>query len=199
MAALHEHQFPLPSLSVRCWFVEGTFAKGNGNDARYADRGIRCSGFEQPLILAGMRPVVAGCVWVSLMVRCRLLMCGRLLPDGTSIGGVVGVCAAGGSPGLGSYSIVPALLPQIMDAWSLSSTQGGWLAGIIAAGYVLGVVPFVAATDRFSSRTVYLACAALSVISTFGVALCDTLGPALCFPALTGLGSPACICRDCAP
>jgi hypothetical protein len=32
MAALHEHQFPLPSLSVRCWFVEGTFAKGNGNE-----------------------------------------------------------------------------------------------------------------------------------------------------------------------
>ena len=119
-----------------------------------------------------MRPVVAVPTAVS---------------DGTSIACVVGVCAAE-ILSLGSYSIVPALLPQIMEAWSLSSTQGGWLAGIISAGYMLGVVPLVAATDRFSSRTVYLACAALSVISTFGVALCDTLGPALCFRALTGLG-----------
>ena len=119
-----------------------------------------------------MRPVVAVPTAVS---------------DGTSIACVVGVCAAE-ILSLGSYSIVPALLPQIMEAWSLSSTQGGWLVGIISAGYMLGVVPLVAATDRFSSRTVYLACAALSVISTFGVALCDTLGPALCFRALTGLG-----------
>jgi predicted MFS family arabinose efflux permease len=100
---------------------------------------------------------------------------------------LVGVCAAE-ILSLASYSIVPALLPQIMDAWSLSSTQGGWLAGIISAGYMLGVVPLVAATDRLSARTVYLACAALSVISTLGVALSDTFGPALCFRALTGLG-----------
>lgn len=100
---------------------------------------------------------------------------------------VIGVCAAE-ILSLASFSIVPALLPQIMEAWSLSSTQGGWLAGIISAGYMLGVVPLVAATDRLSARTVYLACAALSVISTLGVALSDTFGPALCFRALTGLG-----------
>ena len=100
---------------------------------------------------------------------------------------IAGVCAAE-ILSLASYSIVPALLPQIMEAWSLSSTQGGWLAGIISAGYMLGVVPLVAATDRLSARMVYLASAALSVISTLGVALSDTFGPALCFRALTGLG-----------
>jgi predicted MFS family arabinose efflux permease len=100
---------------------------------------------------------------------------------------IVGVCAAE-ILSLSSYSIVPALLPQIMEAWSLSSTQGGWLAGIISAGYMLGVVPLVAATDRLSARTVYLACAALSVISTLGIALSEAFGAALCFRALTGLG-----------
>jgi predicted MFS family arabinose efflux permease len=37
-------------------------------------------------------------------------------------------------------------------------------------------------------RTVYLVCAALSVISSFGLALSDAFGPALLFRALTGLG-----------
>jgi predicted MFS family arabinose efflux permease len=100
---------------------------------------------------------------------------------------VIGVCSAE-ILSLASYSIVPALLPQITEMWSLSSTQGGWLAGIISAGYMLGVVPLVTVTDRLSARTVYLACAALSLISTLGVALSDTFGAALCFRALTGLG-----------
>lgn len=99
---------------------------------------------------------------------------------------VIGVCAAE-ILGLASYSIVPALLPQIMDAWSLSGTQGGWLAGIISAGYMLGVVPLVGATDRMSARTVYLASAALGVVSSFGIALSDGFAPALLFRALTGL------------
>lgn len=35
--------------------------------------------------------------------------------------------------GLAGYSIVPALLPQFIDAWSLTNTQAGWLAGIVSA------------------------------------------------------------------
>src|ERR1700693_2889154 len=77
--------------------------------------------------------------------------------------------------GLAGFSIVPALLPQIMDAWSLNNAQGGWLAGIISGGYMLGVVPLVAATDRMPARTVYLACSALSVIASFGLGLCAAL------------------------
>jgi predicted MFS family arabinose efflux permease len=106
---------------------------------------------------------------------------------GPSTASVVGVCAAE-ILGLSGYSIVPALLPQIIDAWSLSSTQGGWLAGIISGGYMIGVVPLVAATDRMPPRTVYLACAALSVIVSFGLVLSDTFAPALLFRALSGLG-----------
>ena len=100
---------------------------------------------------------------------------------------VLSVCVAE-ILGLASYSIVPALLPQLMDAWSLNGTQAGWLAGIISGGYMLGVIPLAAATDRIPARTVYFASAALSTISTFGLALSDALGPALAFRALTGLG-----------
>lgn len=107
--------------------------------------------------------------------------------DPVSTVAVLGVCAAE-ILGLGGYSIVPALLPQIMNAWSLTSTEGGWLAGIISGGYMIGVVPLVAATDRMSARTVYLACAMLSVISYGGLALSDSFTPALFFRALAGLG-----------
>src|SRR5579862_5412652 len=100
---------------------------------------------------------------------------------------IFAVCAAE-ILGLAGYSIVPALLPQLMDAWSLNGTQAGWLAGIISGGYMLGVIPLVTATDRIPARTVYLASAALSTIATFGLAFSNALGPALVFRALTGLG-----------
>jgi MFS family permease len=99
---------------------------------------------------------------------------------------IAAICAAE-ILGLLGYSIVPALLPQIMDGWSLSSTEGGWLAGIISAGYMLGVVPLVAATDRIPARSVYLACAAVSVVASFGLAFSDAFAPALFFRALIGL------------
>jgi predicted MFS family arabinose efflux permease len=100
---------------------------------------------------------------------------------------VLAVCAAE-ILSLAGYSIVPAILPQLMDAWSLDGTQSGWLAGTISGGYMLGVIPLVAVTDRISARTVYLGSAALSVISSFGLAFSDALGPALVFRALSGLG-----------
>jgi fucose permease len=45
---------------------------------------------------------------------------------------------------LAGYSIVPALLPRFIEAWSLTNTQAGWLAGIVSAGYMLAVIPFSA-------------------------------------------------------
>jgi predicted MFS family arabinose efflux permease len=100
---------------------------------------------------------------------------------------ITALCAAEILSLLG-YSIVPALLPQIIDGWSLSSTEAGWLAGIISGGYMLGVVPLVAATDRMPARSVYLACAAISVAASFGLAFSDSFAPALFFRALSGLG-----------
>jgi predicted MFS family arabinose efflux permease len=99
---------------------------------------------------------------------------------------VVAVCVAE-ILGLASYSIVPAFLPQFIEAWSLTSTEAGWLAGSLFGGYMLGVVPLVTLTDRVPARTVYLGSSVLSVISSAGLALSDDLLAALVFRALGGI------------
>ncbi len=67
------------------------------------------------------------------------------------------------------------------------STQAGWLAGIVSAGYMVAVVPLVSLTDRQPARLIYLASSVLSALSCFGVALCDSLLPALGFRAVAGV------------
>jgi predicted MFS family arabinose efflux permease len=99
---------------------------------------------------------------------------------------VTAICAAE-ILGLIGYSIVPALLPQFIEAWSLTYTQAGWLAGIVSAGYMLGVIPLVGLTDRRPARHIYLASSGLSALSSLGMALCDGLLPALGFRALAGI------------
>jgi predicted MFS family arabinose efflux permease len=105
---------------------------------------------------------------------------------GSSAAIVAAICAAE-ILGLAGYSIVPALLPQFIEAWSLTNTQAGWLAGIVSAGYMLAVVPLVSLTDRRSARKIYLASSAFCTLSCFGMALCDHLLPALGFRALAGI------------
>jgi len=83
--------------------------------------------------------------------------------------------------------MIPALLPQFIDAWSLTNTQAGWLAGMVSAGYMLAVVPLVTLTDRQPARRIYLASSTLGVLSNFGMALCDSLLPALGFRAIAGI------------
>ena len=75
--------------------------------------------------------------------------------------------------GLAGFSIVPALLPQFIAAWSLTNTQAGWLAGIPSAGYMLAVIPLVSLTDRRPARQLYLASSVLSALSCFRMALFD--------------------------
>jgi predicted MFS family arabinose efflux permease len=99
---------------------------------------------------------------------------------------VAAICAAE-ILGLAGFSIVPALLPQFIEAWSLSYRQAGWLAGIVSAGYMLAVIPLVSLTDRRPTRQLYLASGVLSALSCFGMALCDSLLPALGFRALAGI------------
>lgn len=75
-----------------------------------------------------------------------------------------------------------------MDIWSLTSAEGGWLAGIMFAGYMLAVVPLVSLTDIVPARTVCLVSGALGTLSCFGLALSDSLSLALGFRALAGIG-----------
>src|SRR5579863_4099884 len=88
---------------------------------------------------------------------------------------------------LAGFSLVPALLPQFIATWSLSNTEAGWLAGILSGGYMLGVLPLVALTDRVPARAVFLACSTLSALSSFGIALSTGLLPALFWRAVAGV------------
>jgi hypothetical protein len=45
--------------------------------------------------------------------------------------------------GLAGFSLVPALLPQFIANWSLSNAEAGWLAGMMAGGYLAGVLPLL--------------------------------------------------------
>ena len=89
--------------------------------------------------------------------------------------------------GLAGFSLVPALLPQFISTWSLSNAEAGWLAGIMSGGYMAGVLPLVALTDRVPSRTIFLVCSVLSALSSFGIALSDGLPSALVWRGLGGL------------
>jgi len=105
---------------------------------------------------------------------------------GPSVAIVAAVCVAEILSVLG-YSIIPALLPQFIGAWSLTNTQAGWLAGMVSAGYMLAVVPLVSLTDRQPARRIYLASSTISALSNFGMALSDSLLPALGFRAIAGI------------
>ena len=54
-------------------------------------------------------------------------------------------------------------------------------------GLLPAVVPLVSLTDRQPARLIYLASSALSALSCFGIALCDSLLPALGFRAAAGI------------
>jgi MFS family permease len=77
--------------------------------------------------------------------------------------------------------------PVVAAICAAEITQAGWLAGIPSAGYLLAVIPLVSLTDRRPSRQLYLASSALSALSCFGMALSDSLLPALGFRALAGI------------
>ena len=103
-----------------------------------------------------------------------------------SVSVVAAICATE-ILGLAGFSILPALLLQFIESWSLTNTQAGWLAGIVSAGYMLAVIPLVSLTDRRPARQLYLASSTLSALSCFGMGLCDSLLPALGFRALAGI------------
>ena len=105
---------------------------------------------------------------------------------GTEARVVAFVCAAE-ILGLAGFSLVPALLPQFIATWSLSNAEAGWLAGMISGGYMVGVLPLVALTDRIPARTIFLVCSALSALSSFGIALSDGLPPALVWRGVGGI------------
>jgi len=47
--------------------------------------------------------------------------------------------------------VLPALQPVLIDEWQMSATEAGWVNGIFAVGYMLGVIMVVPFTDRMDA------------------------------------------------
>jgi MFS family permease len=84
---------------------------------------------------------------------------------------------------------LPALLPGVIERWSLSKTEAGWLLGIFFAGYVAAVPVLVSLTDRVPAWRVYCFGAACAAVSQLGFAfLADGFWSGMLFRAIGGVG-----------
>ena len=110
-------------------------------------------------------------------------------PDGYFVAAIV---AAQALVQIGAFTL-PALLPGYIQRWDLSKTDAGWLIGIFFAAYVCAVPLLVAMTDRWPSRRVYLAGAALTALSHLGFVLwADGFWSAFFLRAVAGVGWAGC-------
>jgi len=99
---------------------------------------------------------------------------------------VAAMCAAEVLTMAGVFAY-PALMPVFFDAWELTNTEAGWIAGIFFAGYAVGVPVLVALTDRIDARWVFAGGALLAAVSSFGFAwLAQGFWSAMAFRTLAG-------------
>lgn len=83
----------------------------------------------------------------------------------------------------------PAVLPEIVSEWSLTSGQAGWVGGIYFAGYAVSVPFLASATDRTDGRWLYIGSALLGAISSLAFAtLAHGYVAALVLRFLGGIG-----------
>ena len=83
----------------------------------------------------------------------------------------------------------PALLPDFISLWGLSSAEAGWLSGVTFAGYAAAVPVLSAATDRVDARRVHMAGATIAALAAllFAVAA-QGFWSALVWRFLAGIG-----------
>jgi predicted MFS family arabinose efflux permease len=87
------------------------------------------------------------------------------------------------------FSAVPALLPELARAWSLSATEAGTLTGAFFAGYMVAVPLLTALTDRVDARKIYLAATLLAALANLGLALlARDFASGLALQVLAGIG-----------
>lgn len=98
------------------------------------------------------------------------------------------VCAAQIFVQLGA-GFWPALLPQMMDRWSLSNSEAGWITAIFFGAYMVSVPVLVTLTDRVDAKRIYLFGVACTVLGhlLFGLTA-DGFWSAFFTRALAGLG-----------
>jgi len=83
----------------------------------------------------------------------------------------------------------PALLPQMMQRWSLSNSEAGWITAIFFGAYMVAVPVLVTLTDRIDGKRVYLFGVACTVAGhlMFGL-FADGFWSAMATRALAGIG-----------
>ena len=64
-----------------------------------------------------------------------------------------------------------ARMPVLIEAWDMSATQAGSIAGGFHFGYLISLVVFSWAADRIGALRVFLLSAALSAVSALAFAL----------------------------
>ena len=98
------------------------------------------------------------------------------------------VCAAQIFVQLGA-GFWPALLPQMMQLWSLSNSEAGWITAIFFGTYMVSVPVLVTLTDRVDAKRVYLFGVACTVAGhlMFGL-FADGFWSAFATRALAGMG-----------
>ncbi len=101
---------------------------------------------------------------------------------------VATVCAAQIFVQLGA-GFWPALLPQMMQRWSLTNSEAGWITAIFFGAYMVSVPVLVTLTDRVDAKRVYLFGVGCTVAGhlLFGLTA-DGFWSAFFTRALAGLG-----------
>ncbi len=98
------------------------------------------------------------------------------------------VCTAQVLAQIGAYTLA-ALLPTIIQTWSLSNAEAGWLTSTFYAGYTLSVPVLVSLTDRMDPRRVYCFGVAMLTCSHVVFALiADHFWAGLACRILAGIG-----------
>ena len=88
-----------------------------------------------------------------------------------------------------SFMVVAALLPTLIEAWSLTDIEAGWLGGIFFAGYIATVPVLSGLADRIDPRRIYLASALIGAGASLGFAvLADGFWSALFWRFFAGVG-----------
>ena len=98
------------------------------------------------------------------------------------------ICAAQVLIQIGAF-VWPALLPDLVQRWSLTYGEAGWITGIFYGAYIVAVPVLVTLTDRIDAKRVYLfGVAATALAHGLFALLADGLWVALAARALAGIG-----------
>jgi predicted MFS family arabinose efflux permease len=98
------------------------------------------------------------------------------------------ICAAQVLIQIGAF-VWPALLPDLVQRWSLTYGEAGWITGIFYGAYIVAVPVLVTLTDRIDAKRIYLfGVAATALAHVLFALLADGLWVALAARALAGIG-----------